>query len=125
MQYHPKLKKAMAEINAILEKHDIAGLIVLQMPGFVEYRLAINPTWSVAKWNGDELRVKAKLQEDYNGDKEAWTEDVTNTLNMLQSLADCSGQHAVNLFEIADKINKKVNADHRRGGHSSNTTQNN
>lgn len=115
----------MSEINDILRKHDIGGLIVLHTPGFVEYRLAIDPSYSVAKWNGDELRVRAKLQEDYQGDKEAWKEDVTNTLNMLQMLAETGGQHALGLLELADKINRKVSAEHDRGGHSSHTSQNN
>jgi hypothetical protein len=30
MQYSPKLKNAMSEIKAILEKHDIAGLIIME-----------------------------------------------------------------------------------------------
>lgn len=115
----------MSEINDILRKHDIGGLIILHTPGFVEYRLAIDPSYSVAKWNGDELRVRARLQEDYQGDKEAWTEDVSNTLNMLQMLAEVGGRHSVKLFELADNINRKVNAEHKGGGHSSHTSQNN
>jgi hypothetical protein len=125
MQYHPRLKKAMAQIEQILQENDIAGMVVLHLPGHVEYRLRTDPTYSVAKWNGDELRVRARLLEDYKGDRAAWQRDVTNTINMLHMLAEVGGHISVQLFELSESIGRQVKAEHRNGDSSSNIQQNN
>lgn len=125
MQYSPKLKNAMAAITAILTEYDIAGLIVLHTPGFCEYGLHISPSYSCAKFDGNELRVRAKLKEDFQGNKKAWTLAVTNTSNMLQVMADISAPIALQLFRMADIVNKRTNAEHDPGDHTSNIQQNN
>jgi hypothetical protein len=125
MQYHPKLKKAMAAIQAILTEHDIAAVVVLHTPGFCEFMLHVSPSYSCARFDGNELRVRAKLKEDYQGDKQRWTLDVTNTANMLEGMANMTAPMAVQLFRMADIVNKKVNAEHSGGGFSSNQEQNN
>ena len=57
MQYSPKLKISISEIKAILEKHDIAGSIVLHTPGNSEYLMHINPTYSCAKLQDGGIRM--------------------------------------------------------------------
>lgn len=125
MQYSPKLKKAMVEIIQVLKHHDIGGMIAIHTPGFSEYGLHLNTSYSVAKITGDEIKVRAKIQEDYNGDVESWKKDVADTLNMLELLGLTSGQLSLQLLELSDDIGKKVGASHDLGDHSSHTEQNN
>lgn len=115
----------MQEIKDILHKHNIAGAIVLHTPGHSEYLLRIDPSYSCAKFQGEELRVKAKLQEDFNGNKEAQQRKVADTSNMLRLMAETTGNISLSLFEISSRVDQAVDADHHSGGHTSHTTQNN
>lgn len=126
MQYHPKLKKAMKEIQDILSKYDIAGAIIIHAPGFTEFNLRIDPSYSCARFEGNgNLRIKAKIKEDFNGDKTAMEQKVKDTANMLYHLSDISGRIALNLFEISDRLDKETDATHFGKGYSSDTQQNN
>jgi hypothetical protein len=59
------LKTVAAEIQALLEKHDLAGMIVLQAPDHLEFLKVLSPSWSVARLNEEtgELRIRAKREE--------------------------------------------------------------
>lgn len=96
MQYSPKLKTAMEEIKQVLAKHDLGAIIVLHTPGFGEYFVKVDPSYSCAAINeaNGYIRVKAKLQEDFNGDKKAWKQKVTDTSNMLHVLSE-NGNYVV------------------------------
>jgi len=124
MQYSPKLKKAMEEMKAIIKKYDIAALIVLHTPGDSEYLNAITPSYSCMKWNGDELRIRAKLKEDFNGDKKAMEEKLAATSNMLRLLAEVGGQQLLSIMKVSDFVDELLGSIHTDGGHSSHTEQN-
>lgn len=125
MQYSPKLKKAAEEIKQILEKYDIGAILVLHTPGNSEYVMKIDPSYSCAFIDGEMLRVRAKLQQDFKGDKTAWEKKITDTANMLSLLTD-TGQHIVTqVGKIKDLVYKTVDAEDTDLGHSSHTTQNN
>ena len=126
MQYDPKLKMAMNEIRGILAKHDIAGLVVLHNPpGHTEYMLQLSPSWSCAKIEGEAVRVRARIQEDFNGDRKAWTKKVTETLGMLNGITTVGGQMILSMATLSDTVDKVVDATHWDKGHTSETTQNN
>lgn len=125
MQYSPKLKIAAEEIKAILEKHDIAGLVVLHTPRHAEYVMKVNPSYSCAKLENDGIRIKAKLQEDFNGDKKAWETTVRDTSNMLNLISEVGGKIILSVMELSKILDEKVDAYHGDSGHSSHSTQNN
>lgn len=125
MQYHPKLKMAMNEIMGILSRHDLAAIIVLNTPGHTEFLMKIDPSYSCAKVEGDILRVKAKIQEDFGGDVRAWEKKVSETSGMLHGLSEVGGKLILNLCEVSDMVDKKIGAEHIGGGFTSHTTQNN
>lgn len=125
MQYSPKLKRVMQEIKDILSREDIAGVVVLHEPGHSEVLAKLDPTYSCVRANGDQIRVKAKLKEDFNGNKEAWTKKVSDSANMLHMLSVSAGNVALPIMEISDMVDKVLKSDHRGGGFSSHTTQNN
>lgn len=125
MQYSPKLKKAIQEIKDILSREDIAGVVVLHEPGHSEFLVKVDPTYSCVKIKGDQIRIKAKLKEDFNGDKKAWTKKVGDSANMLHLLSMTMGDIVVPLMDLSHRVDKVVKSDHSGGGFSSHTTQNN
>lgn len=124
MQYSPKLKKAMQEINEVLAKHDIAGLVVIHTPGHSEFLTKLNPTYSCCKVNHEGIRVKAKL-EDFNGDAKKRNQVISDTANMLHSLSLVAGNILMPIMDLSQKVDAMVNASHDGDGFSSHITQNN
>jgi hypothetical protein len=125
MKYSPKLKTAMERIKAICKEYDIAASIVLHTPGFSEYLLKVDTTYSCAKFEGDFLRIKAKLEEDFQGDKQAWNKKVSDTVNMFTHFTDVNGNTFLNTTKILEELAKKIDIENSKGNHSSHTTQNN
>jgi hypothetical protein len=125
MQYSPKLKKAADEISAILEKYDIAAAVTLHTPCFAEYLLRLNPSYSCVKPENGSYRIKSQLEEDHGGNKEEQTRVLTDTSNMLSLLSNSTGNLALNIMEMSEKIDKAVGAEHGDLSSSSHTEQNN
>lgn len=124
MQYSPKLKVAMEEIKAILKKHDIAAAIALHTPGHGEFFMELEPSYSCAKLNHDNVHFKAK-KEDFN-DELKRHQVIQDTTNMMQILSDVTAQNAMGLIHVTEQLEKIVHAERiDRGGFTSHTTQNN
>lgn len=124
MQFSPKLKNAMKDIENILKRYDIAGVVVLHTPGHSEHLLRINPTYSCAKIDGDRVTLKAKLSH-YNGDAAARDEKGRDSANMFKLLGEHGGKTFLMLMEVSDELDRIVNAEHGEGGFTSQTTQDN
>lgn len=79
------LKEALAEIKAVFQKHDIAGLVVLHEPDVSLHGEWITPTWSAADWirveGREALNVRLSLA-DFDGDAALRRRLLANTLNM-------------------------------------------
>ena len=125
MNYSPKLKTAMERINAILKEYDIAACIALHTPGFSEYLVKVDASYSCAKFEGDFLRIKANLQEDFDGDKVAQNKKVTDTVNMITHFAEVNSNTALGMNKMLLKLNETFIIETTGNGHSSHTTQNN
>lgn len=125
MQYSPKLKRALEQIKKIVDDNDIAALVFLHTPGYGEYLVKVDPSYSVAKIEGDQLRVKAKLKEDFNGDKEAWVRKTTDTSNMLMVFSETCGPAIHVIMQMSQELDKRIDAEHDGAGHTSHTSQNN
>lgn len=126
MQYSPKLKKAAEDIKKILKENDIAGVVILHTPGYGEYVLNLSPTYSCVKVSPQgEIRARAKLQEDFNGNEKEWEETVKNTSNMLSIIQNVGEPLMNGIAELSFKIDKAVNATHTKGNSTSDITQNN
>ena len=126
MQYSPKLKMAMEEIKAVLKKHDIGAFCVLHTPGHSEYLMEITPSYSCAKIESSgNLRIRAKLNEDFGGDKKKWEKSIQDTSNMFHLLSHTGENLTLMLNGISNELDKAANASHFGDGHTTNTTQNN
>ncbi len=115
----------MAEIKGILSRYDIAGIVSLHTPGHSEFLNHLQPSYSCAKFAPGGLRFRAKLQEDFNGDKEKMMQVLGDTSNMLYCLSMVTGQAAVNLLEASEQFDKLVGPDHEPGKFTSSQQQNN
>jgi len=128
MRYHPKLKKAMRQIQHIMDEHDIAGSIVLHTPGFGEHYMRINPSYSAAKFEpipGQEgQQIRMHIKEKQIGKKRA-KELAEGTTNMFTIMNELLLHHTVITQHMADDLNKRYNPDSSGSGHSSIESQNN
>lgn len=125
MQYSPKLKAVMEKIKALLNENDIAGIVVLHTPpGDSEYLIRIDPSYSCAKIEGDQMRMRSKLA-DYGGDRKKQEQQMKDTANMLRILSEVGGMITMNMIDASTMMDKAVGAEHFGGGHTSHEQQNN
>lgn len=129
MDFSPKLKKAAAEIKDILDKHDIAGIVVLHTPGHGEFLTKIDTSYSCAFIDhtpGKEgIRVRTRLQEDYGGNSKKRNDSQRDTMNMFHILSHLVGTQAMHMIETEKMLEKKLNPTHFGKGGSSHQSQNN
>lgn len=101
----PRLKIARAEIEAVLQRHDLAGVVVLHTPGMTEFFYQIQPSYSVC-WIDEKVpmvRIKSVRDRDHAGDAAEQQRDQAATANMTASLAD-NLRHAAAMFQGVDRI---------------------
>ena len=122
MQYSPKLKKAMKQIKAVLDEHDIAGSVVLHTPGFGEHFIKLDPSYSAMKIKDEALHIRVKEAE--VGKKKA-KQLATDTANMANILTTLTGKHAMMLIHAEETLEKNLDIQHGKGGYTSDSTQNN
>ena len=129
MQYSPKLKNAMAEIEAILKREDLAGVIILHEPGSVEVLTKIDPSYSCASFQhvGGKvgIRLKGKLERDFGGDKEKQHKVLSNTSNMLYHMGTIAANQIMGVLEMSKMLDDKLGATHTDGGFTTIQEQNN
>lgn len=108
-----RLKVARAEIEGVLKKHDLAGVVTLHTPGMTEFFYDITPSYSCV-WideKASQLRVKSK-QADYAGDKEAQVRDQAASANMIHGLAQDLLSAASMFGSLAHFVSRTLNAEH-------------
>jgi hypothetical protein len=117
---------AMEEIKAIINKYDIGAIVELHTPGNGEFFINVSPSYSCAWFQGNELRIRARLQEDFNGDRTAWGVKVSDTTNMLLTFLDMNKVLQQNVIAAIAMLNSKIEIEKDSGGHfTSHTQQNN
>lgn len=113
MKFNPKLKKAMDEILAVLNKYDINGSIVLHSPGFGEHFMKIDASYSCAKMittaQGPAIQIKAK-KEDLD-----IIEDTVNSIIIMKDLLDFHQNVCIGLMK---EIQKTLEIDNSPGNHT-------
>lgn len=125
MLYSPKLKNAMSEILEIINKYDIAALVILHADGgggdgFGETLLKIDPSYSVAKIQGVNLvKFKARLEEDFKGNRRLMKHKLAATANMLNILGIKAGELSLGVMDISEQFDKIIDVHHDRGESSS------
>lgn len=105
-QFSPRLVKALAQINEILEQENIAGVVVLAIPGFVQSGIKVDPSWSCCRIEGGKYKINARLWEDFGGDAGAMKQRMTDTMDMLNALTMTGARAILPLGDIARTVNK-------------------
>lgn len=115
MDYSPKLRNAMEEIKAILIKYDAAGSIIINAPDrgshFTEFLTHVSPSWSCVFLEGPRMRLRARLEEDYQGDKEKRNQAIQDSVNMLDHFWHILTDAADNFNEMIAMIESKITLD--------------
>lgn len=108
-----RLKVARTEIEAILRKHDLAGVVVLHTPGMTEFFYDIRPSYSCAWIDEARQMVRVKsLGADYGGDLAAQLHDQAASANLFRGLADDLGFASVMFADVAAVVDRATNAQH-------------
>lgn len=115
LPYSPHLKEIMAEIIAVLKKHDVAAHVLLQEYGFSEYLMTIDPTWSLLRFDQGNIRIRSKLIEDFAGDKNAQYQASINTAGMVRQFADILARDARLFEDIHALLDQNWNITHTPG----------
>lgn len=114
-----KLLAARAEIEAVLKKHDIAGYVVLHMPGFFENFGHYTPSYSVLKPEFDadgfmhQVRIRSNIS-DYNGDAAKQREHLEATAGFLDGVGILLGRDALSFMELAKTVNSLLHVTHSK-----------
>ena len=127
MQYSPKLKKAMAEITAVLEKYDIAGFIILTEPGFSEIHTKINPSWSSARvtGQGDNRRIEILGKKSHFKNVQERNKVLSDTCNMVHHMTTLIVSQANGWIGLHDLCVKNYGLKEEGGhGYTGNDVQN-
>jgi len=111
MNHSPKLKQAIAQIYAILDEHDIAGVIVLHTPDDTESIVKLNPSYTCVEQEGQEVRINSNPTK-YNGDKEAAQLALANTSNMFSLMAVALSPIAMAVIGLSEVVDTKTKAEH-------------
>lgn len=111
-----RLKIARTEIEAILQKHDLGGVVVLHTPGMSEFFYNVQPSYSCAWIDEKHRMVRFKsLVADYGGDRQAQLHDQSATANLFYGLAT-DLTDAASMFGYAHNfIARATNAEYSRG----------
>lgn len=109
MNYDPKLKEAMAEIKAVLKKHDIAGALTLVSKSHSEY-LYHFPTWSAAQLTDEGIRIRIKSSD--FADKQAADQALLDSLHVVLQIHDLNSQNLKVMDQLIKKIGEHVDIDH-------------
>ncbi len=108
LPYDPRLKDAMAEIAALLQRYDIGASVHLVSQTHSEYCYHF-PTWSVAQFAQEEpgrwgIRVRSK-KEDFPS-REAQHQANEVTAHLLCQLRDLGAQDLVQIEQVLEMVEK-------------------
>jgi len=117
MNFSPKLKNAMAQVEKVLKEHDIAGIVVLHTPGFGEFKVFTEASYSLLSADGNKgyrLRYAPTMAKDI-AEKNELKAKLTKTLNMVKVLSDNGGAISLGLMDLHDQLSKKLDIEHTGG----------
>ena len=119
-----RLKVARTEIEAILRKHDLAGVVVLHTPGMTEFFYDVQPSYSCACIDEEHHAVRIKsVGADYGGDRQAQRHDLSATSNLFFAVASDLNDAAGMFAEIAGAVDLLTNAKHTAAVHVPDPTE--
>lgn len=123
MEYSHKLKSVMEQIKTILKENDVAGFVVLHTPpNFSEYYSYLTPSYSCAKFEGNNIRFVTKSSE-IGAEKAHQLQ--SDTFNMITHFADVIGMNALSYMKVKEILQNKLGGEDGDSTHTSHSQQNN
>jgi hypothetical protein len=109
-----RLKTARIEIEAVLKKYDIAGVVFLHTPGMVEFFHDIRPSYSCAGLSDapPAFWINCSLWSDFGGDIKRQLFVRRATGNMLSSIAESLAHAGLMFLDVAKIADEKLQLDH-------------
>lgn len=107
----PKLKEAMAEIKALLMKHDLAGYVFIASPTYSEFMHKLDASWSAITIDKNVFALRAKEAE--LGSKEAVHKKAEQTAHILCALQDLCVQGYGLSGQILDAMKTVYEIEHK------------
>ena len=105
------LKVAAEEIKEVLIKHNLAAAVSLHTPGYGEYFVRLNPSYSCAyMYNDEEVRFYSK-KADYSIPEQQMQRQI-DTANMLKILTDITACNFGALHHLSKQFDALTNAEH-------------
>lgn len=113
----PKLKTAMNEVMAILQKHDIAGQVTLVSQTHSEFRMKIDPSWSCASLYevGAGVAIRFNASKKSIPDKEERWKKAELTTHIFCQIRDLCGQYFLAMEGAIKDLGKYTEIEHRGG----------
>ena len=109
MEYDPKLKEAMAEIAAIMRKHDIGGYVQLVSQTHSEFRYELSPSWSAMQKIDGGVRFKVDTKEVGQAEGRKLAEE---TLHLAYQIRDLCARGFMDMSSLVDKAGEQVKVEH-------------
>ena len=94
----PKLARALDEIDAVLNKHEIAGHICLASSTHAAFRFTL-PKWSAVQVDSGKARVKLTAGEH---------ELAASSMHLILGLRDLSVMRAKVMIDLGELLEKKL-----------------
>lgn len=80
----PHIKMCAAELQAVLDRYDLAAVVVLHEPSQVTFFVKLDPSYSLAKMHGDKLKLNHPKPDLEHPD--AISPGPAHTVNMFANL---------------------------------------
>lgn len=112
----------MEEIKTILDKYDIAGMVVIHTPGFSENLLQIDPSYSCARILPGGIGLHFKNTDRPAAQRKTLAQD---TANMFSLLADGAGHAFLAAKSGLEAMETRFDIKQGPTSHSSHEEQNN
>lgn len=98
---------AMKEVKEVLDKYEVAAIVVLHRPGHTEPLVKIETPFSCARTEGETVKIRAKL-EDFKGNKDVRKKKLLDTSVMFRKLLDTCITKIYPYFEVSEELDEKL-----------------
>lgn len=113
----------MEQIKQIVKENDIAAFVLLHdVTGFSEYLNSVEPSYSCAKLEPDQIRFRLKQAE---VGKERAQQIAEGTFSMVTHFANIMSKHALLYMDAAEVLKERWGGEEYGGSETGHTQQNN
>lgn len=105
--YDPKIKMARKEIEAVLEKYDCGGAVMLHRPGFTEMVLKVETSYSCVYMDGRTFKIRPPLIDPNDDTKHKAI--IAETVNFLANMRVRVGHMAMAFTQAEMMVRHEFN----------------